>query len=256
MNLKHYSNALFVLLCIILLAPSCKNGKGNNGLKNFHYASFKDSMLRTYDTAGTDSTNVFDVPEFIPGVDSIDTLLISIDTMWHREEAMERLDPRVNDTLRENLLMLDSFLANRKTVPESGCQGHECPVYAEIIKPRQMLYLHIGGELVDSFAVSTGKKGYETPAMDLRPRGPLFIKYTSRKFPGGNYKGLGNMPYAVFVKGGYAIHGTTPGNFSKLGRTASHGCIRLHPENAKIFYELVKMAGLQNVWVSITDSQP
>ena len=59
------------------------------------------------------------------------------------------------------------------------------------------------------------------------------------------------MPYAVFVKGGYAIHGTTPGNFSKLGRRASHGCIRMPPDNAKIFYELVKKIGLQNTWVTI-----
>jgi lipoprotein-anchoring transpeptidase ErfK/SrfK len=92
--------------------------------------------------------------------------------------------------------------------------------------------------------------------LSVRASGPLFKKYTSRKFPGGNYQGLGNMPYAVFIKGGYAIHGTTTGNFAKLGTRASHGCIRLHPVNAKIFYELVKLIGINNTWVSITDSLP
>ena len=89
--------------------------------------------------------------------------------------------------------------------------------------------------------------------MDLRPSGPVFRKYTSRKFPGGNYKGLGNMPYVVFVRGGYAIHGTTSGNIPKLGKKASHGCIRLHPDNGKIFNELVRKAGLSNTWVTIEE---
>ncbi|HQX95541.1 MAG TPA: L,D-transpeptidase family protein, partial [Chitinophagaceae bacterium] len=52
----------------------------------------------------------------------------------------------------------------------------------------------------------------------------------------------------------YAIHGTTTGNFAKLGTRASHGCIRLHPDNAKIFNALVKTVGLNNTWVSIKDS--
>jgi lipoprotein-anchoring transpeptidase ErfK/SrfK len=62
------------------------------------------------------------------------------------------------------------------------------------------------------------------------------------------------MPYAVFIRGGYAIHGTTPGNFSKLGTPASHGCIRLHPDHGRVFYELVKLVGLSNTWVNVRDS--
>jgi lipoprotein-anchoring transpeptidase ErfK/SrfK len=116
------------------------------------------------------------------------------------------------------------------------------------------VYLHLDGELKDSFPVSTGTKKYTTPNLNLRPTGPLFTKYTSRKWPGGNYKGLGNMPYAVFVKGGYAIHGTTPGNFSKLGTAASHGCIRIHPDNARVFYELVNLVGISDTWVNVRDS--
>lgn len=88
----------------------------------------------------------------------------------------------------------------------------------------------------------------------MSPTGPVFTHYTSKKFPGGDFQGLGNMPYAVFVKGGYAIHGTTPGNFARLGHPASHGCIRLHPENAKVFYELVVRVGLRNTWVTVKDN--
>lgn len=69
--------------------------------------------------------------------------------------------------------------------------------------------------------------------------------------PGGDYNGLGNMPYAVFVRGGYAIHGTTKGNWPKLGTPASKGCIRLHPDNGFIFNRLVRAVGVRAAWVSV-----
>jgi lipoprotein-anchoring transpeptidase ErfK/SrfK len=108
--------------------------------------------------------------------------------------------------------------------------------------------------LTDTFSVSTGNKNHPTPDINMRPNGPTYIKYSSRKYPGGNYQGLGNMPYVVFIKGGYAVHGTTPGNFLKLGHRASHGCVRLHPDNAKLVYELVNTYGLENTWVTVTES--
>ena len=38
------------------------------------------------------------------------------------------------------------------------------------------------------------------------------------------------MPYSVFFRGGYAIHGT--GYVKQLGRPASHGCVRLHSQRS------------------------
>lgn len=96
-------------------------------------------------------------------------------------------------------------------------------------------------------------KKFETPDFDTKPSGLMFKKYTSKQYPGGNYNGLGNMPYAVFIRGGYAIHGTTVSNIRKLGTRASHGCVRLHPDYAHIFFELVKFAGPENVWITVTD---
>ncbi|MEQ1553793.1 MAG: L,D-transpeptidase, partial [Ferruginibacter sp.] len=148
------------------------------------------------------------------------------------------------------------FLVYNKTPDSVDCKGKDCLLYAEINKQTQQLLLYIEGKLVDTFLVSTGISKYDTPNLNLKPSGPVFAKYTSKKFPGGNYKGLGNMPYAVFLRGGYAIHGTTTGNFAKLGTKASHGCIRLHPTNAKIFSELVKKVGLKDTWVTIKDSIP
>src|SRR5262245_15408225 len=46
------------------------------------------------------------------------------------------------------------------------------------------------------------------------------------------------MPYTIFFDGGYAIHGSY--EISHLGAPASHGCIRLRPENAAVLFALVK----------------
>lgn len=134
-----------------------------------------------------------------------------------------------------------------------SCREIQCKVFIHVVKSKQKLFLYVDGNPVDSFAASTGHKNHPTPDINMHPNGPTFEKYTSRKYPGGNYQGLGNMPYVVFVQGGYAIHGTTPGNFLKLGHRASHGCIRLHPNDAKKVYELVNLHGLQNTWVKVNE---
>jgi lipoprotein-anchoring transpeptidase ErfK/SrfK len=185
-----------------------------------------------------------------------------MDTLWKtdlatlkkikpKDETSKKIIREEANNINQNDKNLASFLKSKGTSSRSKCREKECPLLAEVVKSKQLMYLYIGGELKDSFAVSTGIPRRETPDMNVRASGPVFIKYTSTKYPEGDYKGLGNMPYAVFVKGGYAIHGTTPGYFLKLGKKASHGCIRLHPDNAKLFYELVNIIGVNNTWVIV-----
>lgn len=264
---RYCSNAVILLTATVFLFGSCIQGNKKITKEKFEYKAFKDSISKLkYDTAG-DAGNIFDSSAFTPGRDSVNTLLLKIDTMWQRDAALmladtfiktmkkgEHFTPEEIAGAKENLAALDSFFKQQPDTSKILCRGLDCHLYAEIIKSSQTMYLYIAGELADSFKVSTGMKKYETPNLNLRPSGPLFTKYKSKKYPGGNYKGLGNMPYVVFLRGGYAIHGTTPGNFSKLGTKASHGCIRLHPYNARIFYELVKQIGLKNTWVSLKDS--
>lgn len=147
----------------------------------------------------------------------------------------------------------DAFKLEMFSLPKdsTGCRESECKLFIHVIKSSQTLFLYESGVLIDSFKVSTGTKKHPTPDINMRPKGPTFVKYTSRKYPEGNYKGLGNMPYAVFIADGYALHGTTPGNFLKLGHRASHGCIRMHPDHAKKLYELVNFHGLENTWVKV-----
>lgn len=268
-NLKFPVWTVFTL-ALLAVAVSCKEKPRKRTTPKINYEALKDSLKRQDTGIVYDSSNLFDADMFTPGVDSLETLLNSMDARLRRDLAvMEQMDSMIShlkrkeqftkeekEKIRENIRMLDSFLVYKNPDTVITCKGKDCLVYAEVIKSSQTLYLYIEGELKDSFKVSTGIKKYETPSLDVRPAGPLFTKYTSRKFPGGDYQGLGNMPYAVFVRGGYAIHGTTPGNFSKLGTKASHGCIRLHPDNARIFYELVKTAGLGHTWVRIRETAP
>ncbi len=86
--------------------------------------------------------------------------------------------------------------------------------------------------------------------LQLTPRGSWTAKWLSKNHKSSIYDGA-EMPYSVFFNGDYAIHGTRQVN--KLGEPASAGCIRLHPENAKIFFELARLYGVENTLVKIVN---
>ena len=63
------------------------------------------------------------------------------------------------------------------------------------------------------------------------------------------------MPHAVFfTRDGHAIHGTL--EVKRLGKPASHGCVRLSPENAATLYALVEKTGVENTQVVLAGSTP
>jgi lipoprotein-anchoring transpeptidase ErfK/SrfK len=92
--------------------------------------------------------------------------------------------------------------------------------------------------------VSTGRKGLDTPMGAYKPTW-LDIDHKSDQYEDAP------MPYAVFFSGGYAIHATE--FVKRLGTPASHGCVRLSPENAETFFNLVKTYGRANTRIVITD---
>lgn len=116
-------------------------------------------------------------------------------------------------------------------------------VTAKIDLSEQRLYLFVDGRLRGKWPVSTARKGYRTPTGSWRPT-RLERDWHSRKY------NWAPMPYSVFFYGGYAIHGTT--DLKRLGRPASHGCIRLHPKNAARLFNLVRQVGRANSRVVIT----
>jgi lipoprotein-anchoring transpeptidase ErfK/SrfK len=100
------------------------------------------------------------------------------------------------------------------------------------------------GKVVHVWKVSTARKGYITPRGSWRPT-RLHKMWRSRKYDNSP------MPYSVFYYGGYAIHGTSA--VGRLGRPASHGCVRLATGNAAHFYQLVKQFGPGNTRIIVTN---
>ena len=107
---------------------------------------------------------------------------------------------------------------------------------------QQTMTVRVGGETVYNWAVSTGRKGYRTPTGTYHPT-RMHREYYSRKYDNAP------MPYSIFFRGGYAIHGTN--HTSALGGVASHGCVRLLTANAKALYNLVREHGTGNTTIKI-----
>lgn len=100
------------------------------------------------------------------------------------------------------------------------------------------------GRVTYTWKVSTARQGYITPRGSWKPT-RLHRMWYSRKYD------MSPMPYSVFFRGGYAIHGT--GAVKQLGRPASHGCVRLHTANAATFYSLVQQYGRGNTRITVVN---
>lgn len=107
----------------------------------------------------------------------------------------------------------------------------QCGIVVTVDKSAQRLSVVVDGADRYQWPVSTGRWGYSTPNGSYRPQ-RLERKWFSRKYD------MSPMPYSIFFDGGYAIHGSY--EVSRLGRPASHGCIRLSPSNAAVLFALVK----------------
>ncbi len=52
------------------------------------------------------------------------------------------------------------------------------------------------------------------------------------------------MPFAVFFESGIATHQAPAGTEPNLGKRASGGCVRMHPNYAPVIFNTVKSAGM------------
>ncbi len=121
-------------------------------------------------------------------------------------------------------------------------------VIANVDKTTQEMTVFVDGVEEHRWPVSTGLPGYASPGGTFTASSMNEIWY-SRQWDNAP------MPHAVFfTKRGHAIHGTD--QLKKLGQPASKGCVRLSPENAKTFFNLVKEHGLERTEVVLTGSTP
>jgi lipoprotein-anchoring transpeptidase ErfK/SrfK len=116
------------------------------------------------------------------------------------------------------------------------------PVRAEISLSNQTMHVYVGDNLAYTFKVSSGRRGYGTPAGTYKAQW-LSRNHRSRKYD------WAPMPWSVFFHRGYAVHGTK--DLKRLGRPASHGCIRLHPDDARTFFKLVQANGKESTSITV-----
>lgn len=124
-----------------------------------------------------------------------------------------------------------------------GAATAEAKVVAKINIAQQKMVVTVNGKVKHVWNVSTGRKGYVTPRGSYAPK-HLAKKHYSKKYYNSP------MPYSVFFRGGYAVHGTSA--VGKLGAPASHGCIRLATGNAAKLFSLIQQHGRSSSRIVIT----
>ena len=116
-----------------------------------------------------------------------------------------------------------------------------------IDKSSQQMSVVQNGYLLYVWPVSTGRDRFATPSGIYAPE-RLERSWFSKAYYNAP------MPYAIFFHNGYAIHGSY--DIARLGGPASHGCIRLHPQNAATLFTMVEREGPDNTAIVVGGDGP
>jgi lipoprotein-anchoring transpeptidase ErfK/SrfK len=117
----------------------------------------------------------------------------------------------------------------------------QAEIVVRVDKAAQRMSVLVDGVPKHNFVVSTGLAG-GPPNGTYKPQ-RLERTWHSRLF------NMAPMPYSIFFHGHYAIHGTT--QVGRLGRRASKGCVRLHPRDAAVLFNLVQKQGMSRTRIII-----
>jgi lipoprotein-anchoring transpeptidase ErfK/SrfK len=117
-------------------------------------------------------------------------------------------------------------------------------VHVHVDISSQAMNVKVNGSSYGYWRVSTGRQGFATP------RGSFSVKRMARMHYSRKYDNA-PMPHSLFFHGGFAIHATNA--VGRLGRPASHGCVRLAPGNAARLYALVQQYGPRRTRITLTN---
>jgi lipoprotein-anchoring transpeptidase ErfK/SrfK len=117
-------------------------------------------------------------------------------------------------------------------------------IVARVSVETQTMHVYHDGILIHEWPVSTARAG------KITPHGEWTGQWLSRNHRSSRYNNA-PMPYAIFYNGHYAIHGTD--QINRLGRPASAGCVRLHPDNARTLFRMVQVEGPQSIRVVVVN---
>jgi L,D-transpeptidase ErfK/SrfK len=133
------------------------------------------------------------------------------------------------------------LLPTRRVAPEAGADG------LVINLPERSIYVYQENRPVRVFAIAVGRPGrWETPAGDFhvanKRKNPTWFppEWAGEEapVPPGPHNPLGDRWMGLSAPG-IGIHATNAP--SSVGRSASHGCMRMYPEGAHALYNLVKV---------------
>jgi lipoprotein-anchoring transpeptidase ErfK/SrfK len=132
---------------------------------------------------------------------------------------------------------------NKPAKKKVAAKPKEPYVVITINKSSQKMTVTVGGRKMYNWLVSTGAQGYSTPSGNFRPF-RMEKDHFSKEWDDAP------MPHSIFFTGeGHAIHGSP--YVKRLGTRASHGCVRLAPQNAATLFALVQKAGMSNTRVIV-----
>jgi L,D-transpeptidase catalytic domain len=131
------------------------------------------------------------------------------------------------------------------TVAVAGDAEAKLDLYID--KSTQQMSVIRNGALLYAWPVSTGQDRFSTPSGVYTPERlePMWYSKAYYNAP---------MPHAIFFHHGYAIHGSY--DITQLGGPASHGCVRLHPEEAALLFAMVEREGPSNTTIVVGGGPP
>ncbi len=169
-----------------------------------------------------------------------------------RKKAVKKNKTVVKKTIRKNAVKKTATrkqlasLSPRKTKRTSERLGtsakHLGRVEARVDLSEQKMRVYANGRLKHVWKVSTARSGKVTPT------GTWTAKWLSKDHRSSRYNGA-PMPYSIFYSGNFAVHGTN--HIKRLGSPASAGCVRLHPDNARVLFQMAQNVGLRNLKVRV-----
>ena len=116
-------------------------------------------------------------------------------------------------------------------------------LHIDIDLTRQVMTVsNVGGSILHTWPVSSGRQGYRTPTGTFKPTW-MARQWFSRQYDNAP------MPHSIFFHQGVAIHGSWATR--SLGRPASHGCVRLAPKNARTLFSLVTRHGKERTQIVV-----
>jgi lipoprotein-anchoring transpeptidase ErfK/SrfK len=139
-------------------------------------------------------------------------------------------------------VILSALLAALSLVFLPAAHRADANILVRVDRSTQTMEVSVDGFYRYSWAVSTGRPGLGTPAGTFHPQS-MAVQWFSKRYYNSP------MPHSIFFYRGFAIHGSY--EISRLGGPASHGCIRLHPANAAVLFDLVRQEGMRNTTIVV-----